>query len=65
MVRCYEAYMLTAYEIILYCHILRVRTIPTLESTDSMIDVGVVINDNHSHLRGEWGGGGIHQIAPR
>ena len=25
-------------EILMYCHILRVRAIPTLESTDSMMD---------------------------
>ena len=35
-----KAYKLAVFEILgdfLYCHILRVRAIPTLESTDSMI----------------------------
>ena len=32
-----KAYKLTVFEIFLYCHILCVRAIPTLESTDSMI----------------------------
>ena len=35
-----KAYKLAFFEILgdfLYCHILRVRAIPTLESTDSMI----------------------------
>ena len=35
-----KGYKLTVFEILrdfLYCHILRVRAIPTLESTDSMI----------------------------
>ena len=37
-----KAYKLAFFEILgdfLYCHILRVRAIPTLESTDSMIPV--------------------------
>jgi len=34
-----KAYKLRFWEIFLYCHILHVRTIPTLESTDSMIVV--------------------------
>jgi len=32
-----KAYKLTVFEIFLYCHILHVRAIPTLESTDSVI----------------------------
>ena len=38
-----KAYKLTVFEILryfLYCHILRVHAIPTLESTDSMICIG-------------------------
>jgi len=37
-----KAYKLTVFEILrdfLYCHILRVRAIPTLESTDSMMHI--------------------------
>jgi len=48
----------------MYCHILRVRAIPTLESTDSMIiDVGVVINDISSlSSQGEGGGAFIKEL---
>jgi len=32
-----KAYKFTVFEILMYCHILRVCAIPTLESTNSMI----------------------------
>ena len=40
-----KAYKLAVFEILgdfLYCHILRVRAIPTLESTDSMIVIAAI-----------------------
>ena len=43
-----KAYKLTVFEILrdfLYCHVLRVRAIPTLESTDSMI----IRTHTHTH----------------
>ena len=46
-----KAYKLTVFEIweiFLYCHILHVHAIPTLESTDSMIVVNWSINDSDS-----------------
>jgi len=48
VIKAYKFTFLRFGEILMYCHILRVRAIPTLQSTDSMMARGLGSQNEHS-----------------